>query len=134
MLVADDDVPHARAFDGGFVTIAIIRRALGRPFAIAHEEIAPLDGMMAVRSVVAVYDQLTLILDVQFRGTSAIGLFHYDAALEGGVLCLEGLVLGLKGIQFLGLLDLEGLKASLQRGDSARVGGLCDIMWQSALQ
>ena len=103
--------------------------------------------MMAERSVVAVYDQLTLILDLQFRGTSAIGLFHYDAALEGGVLCLEGLVLGLKGIQFLGLLDLEGLvlnleglqvlglldleglKASLQRGDSARVGGLCDIMW-----
>ena len=88
---------------------------------------------------------------MQFRGTSAIGLFHYDAALEGGVLCLEGLtvlglgpqgllgsralldlegpVLDLEGLQVLGLLDLEGLKASLQRGDSARVGGLCDMMW-----
>ena len=31
MLVADDDVPLARAFDGGIITIAIIRRALGRP-------------------------------------------------------------------------------------------------------
>jgi len=31
MLVADEDVPLARAFGGGIVTIAIIRRALGRP-------------------------------------------------------------------------------------------------------
>ena len=137
MLVADDDVPHARAFDGGFVTIAIIRRALGRPFAIAHEEIAPLDGMMAVRSVVAVDVQLALILDVQFRGTSSIEHFHFEAAMESGVLGLESPVLDLEGLerlQVLGLLDLDGLeanlKASLQRGGgSARVRGLFDMMW-----
>ena len=61
---------------------------------------------MAVRSVAAVYVQLALILDVQFRRIFAINLFHLEAALEGGVLGLEGLVLGLEGL----VLDLEGLQ------------------------
>jgi len=73
---------------------------------------------MAVCSVAAMYVQLTLTLDVQFRGISAIDLFHFDAALEDGVLSLEGFVLGLKGLHF----GLEGLKASLPR--AGNVGGV----------
>ena len=87
--------------------------------------------MMAVRSVAAMDVQLALILDVQFCGTSAIDHLDFDAALEGGVFGLEGFKLGpeglmldLEGLQILGLLDLEGLKARLQRGGSARVRGL----------
>ena len=89
--------------------------------------------MMAVRSVAAMDVQLALILDVQFCGTSAIDHLDFDAALEGGVFGLEGFKLGPEGLQILGLLDLEGLKASLktslQRGGSARVKGLCETMW-----
>ena len=40
------------------------------------------------------------------------------------MLCLEGLVLGLKGIQFLGLLDLEGLVLNLE---GLQVLGLLDL-------
>jgi len=118
--------------------------------------------MMAVRSVATMDVQLALILDVQFRGTSAIDLLHFEAALEDGVLGLEGLKVlslldpqglvlgfeglvlglegfklgleGLEGLQVLGLLDLEGLKASLKEslergGGSVRVRGLCEKMW-----
>ena len=52
---------------------------------------------MAVCSVAAIHVQLAAALDEQFRCTSTIDLFHFDAALEDGE------------------LGLEGLKASLQR-------------------
>ena len=83
--------------------------------------------MMSVRSVVALYVELAVALDVQFRGISTINLFYFEAALEDGVLglkhivlvlerivlVLEGLVLGLEGFQVLGVFDLEGFVLGL---------------------